>query len=104
MLPLPLTPAKAAALPSPQLRQSSRAALRHACAAARAPRTRAARAQPVSASASDGANVLAKLGRVFKEKAQADIDRIFKAHSLASACACGPASAPHNARMCKPDP
>lgn len=27
----------------------------------------------------DGAGLLAKLGRVIKEKAQADIDRIFKA-------------------------
>ncbi len=49
----------------------------------------------MSASA-EGANVLAKLSRVFKEKAQADIDRIFKVPPAPFA-----GSAPRPRRVCR---
>jgi hypothetical protein len=62
------------------------------CGASPAPRGR--RAHVVATASADGANVLAKLGRVFKEKAQADIDRIFKARGGGGAPrACAPACA-----------
>lgn len=77
------------AAPARRLQQRATSSLRQRCSAARP-----LRACAVSASA-DGANVLAKLGRVLKEKAQADIDRIFKARrglwalsALARGCEC----------------
>ena len=60
-----------------RLRQDESVVLRRRCSAACVQRARGRGALATRASA-DGAGVLAKLGRVLKEKAQADIDRIFK--------------------------
>ncbi len=60
-----------------RLRQGASDALRQRCGAACVQRVRG-RATLATRASAEGAGVLAKLGRVLKEKAQADIDRIFK--------------------------
>ena len=66
----------AAALPARRLRQHTFSALRQRCGAVCVQRP--GRGALTTHASADGAGVLAKLGRVLKEKAQADIDRIFK--------------------------
>lgn len=63
-----------------RLRQGASEALRQRSGAACVQRVRG-RATLATRASADGAGVLAKLGRVLKEKAQADIDRIFKVRS-----------------------
>jgi hypothetical protein len=59
-----------------RLQQFASSALRQRCGAVCVQRP--GRATLTTQASADGAGVLAKLGRVLKEKAQADIDRIFK--------------------------
>ena len=66
----------AAAPPARRLRQYASSALHQRCGAVCVQRP--GRGALTTRASADGAGVLAKLGRVLKEKAQADIDRIFK--------------------------
>ena len=75
----------AAAPPARRLRQHASSALRHRCGAVCVQRP--SRGALTTRASADGAGVLAKLGRVLKEKAQADIDRIFKVRCAGCATA-----------------